>query len=163
MLFPLSDTASWQGKGRPDFSTLTGLPFIGVTPSGVLACTSRPEHALPPEGQQLPQPVAGPSIRVSSCHALRVWCALRWWFPSKLRWKMTGGTEAHVLSGRKTWAISPLSKTRPCSLTAFRIWSRLCSLARKALRTWPGLPLPQGPCHGLSHQHCIVCLHFTFA
>ena len=47
-----------------------GLPFIGVTPSGVLACMSRPEHALPPEGQQLPHPVGGPSIRVSSCRAL---------------------------------------------------------------------------------------------
>lgn len=61
---------------------LTGLPFIGVTPSGASACMSRQEHALSPKGQRLPQPVGGPSVRDSSCHALgggpQVWYVLRW-------------------------------------------------------------------------------------
>lgn len=147
---------------------LTGLPFIGVTPSGASACMSRQEHAPSPEGQRLPQPVGGPSVRDSSCRALGGgprygMCLGGWWFPLKPRWKMTRGTEPRVLSERKTWVVSPLPKSRPCSLPASRIWSGLCSVTRKALRTWPGLPPPQGPYQGLSHQHCIICLHFILS
>ena len=107
---------------------LTGLPFIWIPPSGAFACMSRQEHALSPEGQRLPQPVGGPSIRDCSCHALGGgprygMCLGGRRFPSKPRWRMRPGTEPHVLLERKTWVVSPLPKTCPCSLTASRVWA----------------------------------------
>ena len=118
----------WCGKSRPDSSMLTGLPFIWITPSGAFACMSKQEHALSPEGQRLPQPVGGPSIRDCSCHApgggpRYGMCLGGRRFPSKPRWRMRPGTEPRVLLERKTWVVSRLPKTCPYSLTASRVWA----------------------------------------
>ena len=60
----------WYEKSRPDFAMLTGLPFIGVTPSGTPGLHVKTRISPSLGGQQLPQPVRGPSIWDSSCCAL---------------------------------------------------------------------------------------------
>lgn len=64
VLFPLcADTASVERVTL--LRHVDRASFIGVTPSGASACMSRQEHTLSPEGQRLPQPVGGPSVRDS--------------------------------------------------------------------------------------------------